>query len=135
MRVMRGRPPIVQKCMTRLPVEAERCETVADALRVMELHEIRHIPVMSGSHLKGLVSDHDILQAQARHGDRADDIVLEEICQQDVLSVGPMTSIDAVARAMLDRKVGSAVVVDGGYVVGIFTTTDAQRALQDLGNL
>ena len=135
MRLMRGRPPIVQKCMTRLPVEAENCETVADALRVMESHGIRHIPVMSGAHLSGLVSDHDILQAQLTYGDRANDMVLEDICQKDVLSVGPMTSINDVARAMLARKVGSAVVVDGGYVVGIFTTTDALRVLQNLSNI
>ena len=43
--------------------------------------------------------------------------------------VRPDTLVDEVARQMLSRKVGSAVVIDGGFVVGIFTTTDALRVL------
>ena len=37
--------------------------------------------------------------------------------------------IDEVAEQMLDRRVGSALVMDGGFVVGIFTATDALRFL------
>ena len=129
---MRGKPPIVRDCMTHLPVEGERCETVADAARLMESHHIRHLPVMSGSHLQGIVSQRDILTARLRYGDAAKAMVLEEICSKDVLKVGPLTPVNEVAGQMLDRKIGSAVVVDGGYVVGLFTSTDALRTLRTL---
>ncbi len=126
---MRHKAPIVRRYMTRLPVEVERCETVAEAIHAMETHGIRHVPVMSGSHLQGLVSQRDILQARISHGDAADAMPLQDICQQDVLTVSPTSKINEACRQMLERKVGSAVVVDGGFVVGIFTTTDALRAL------
>lgn len=129
---MRGKPPIVRDCMTHLPVEGERCQTVADAMKLMESHHIRHLPVMNGSHLQGIVSRGDILSLRLRHGDAADAMMLEEVCTTDVLKVGPLTPVNEVASKMLDRRLGSAVVVDGGYVVGVFTSTDGLRCLQTL---
>ena len=129
---VRRKAPIVRQFMTRIPIELETCEKVGEAIAVMASHAIRHIPVMSGSHLKGVISQSDILQAQVEYDDALDDMALEEICQRDVLSVSPVTPIDQVAKQMLERKTGSAIVVDGDFVVGIFTTTDALRALSDI---
>ena len=53
--------PIVQKRMTRLPLEIEQINNVANARRLMGLFGIRHVPVMGGLHLKGVVSDRDIM--------------------------------------------------------------------------
>ncbi len=124
--------PIVQQHMTRLPLEIERIDNVANAKRLMALFGIRHVPVMSGLHLLGVVSQRDILNATVRRGRNIDDLPIGEICQKDVLQVSPLMPIDEVARHMLDRKVGSAVVVDGEYVVGIFTSTDALKAIVGL---
>ena len=129
---MRGKAPAVREYMTHLPADVERCQTVADAMALMETHEIRHIPVMSGPHLKGIVSQRDILAARVRFADRLSDMSIEEICQQDVLTVSPLAGVDEVAEQMLGHGAGSAVVVDGGFVVGIFTTTDALRVLSEL---
>ena len=129
---MRGKLPIVQQYMTRIPMEVEQCQTVDEAIQLMRAHGIRHVPVMNGSHLKGIVSDRDLLQIRLndKHSGKH---LLNDICQQDVLSVSPIAQVEEVAGLMLKRKVGSAVVVDGGFVVGIFTTTDALRVLSDLG--
>ena len=128
---MRNKPPIVREYMTRLPVEAERCRTVREAIALMESHDIRHIPIMNGSHLVGIVTERDVMQARIEQGGRVGTVELADICQRDVLSVSPVTPIDEVVRRMLGRNAGSAVVVDGGFVVGIFTTTDALRLLRD----
>jgi CBS domain-containing protein len=118
--------------MTHLPAEIERCETVAEAIALMEKHQIRHIPVMSGAQLKGIVSQRDILTARVRYGDQLGKMSVENVCQLEVLTVSPVTAVNEVAEHMLDRGAGSAVVVDGGFVVGIFTTTDALRVLSQL---
>lgn len=128
---MRRHAPEVREYMTRLPVEAERCETVEDAIAMMEAHEIHHVPVMSGSRLKGIISQRDLLQAKSQQGDRFLKTPLEQICKSDVLTVGPVVPIDEVARLLLERHVGSAVVVDSGFVVGIFTTSDLLRFVSD----
>ena len=124
--------PIVQSVMTRLPLEIEQIDNVANAKRMMELFQIRHVPVMKGLHLKGIVSHRDILNAMIRHGSDIDDLPIDQICQHDVLKVSPVTPVDEVVQKMLDRNVGSAVVVDGEYVVGIFTSTDALKTLGGL---
>ncbi len=129
---MRGKAPAVREYMTHLPAEIERCETVAEAIALMEKHQIRHVPVMSGAHLKGIVSQRDILTARLRYGGQLEKMPVEEICQPEVLTVGPVAAVNDVAQQMLDRGAGSAVVVDGGFVVGIFTTTDALRVLSQL---
>ena len=121
--------PIVQKHMTRLPLEIEQIDTVANAKSLMELFGIRHVPVMNGLHLKGVVSQSDILLAEIRMGKQVDDLHIDDVCEHDVLTVGPLTPVDEVAKKMLEAKVGSAVIVDGEYVVGIFTATDALKTL------
>ena len=129
---MTRKSPPVRDYMTHLPVECEACETIADAMEVMRSHDIRHMPVMGGTHLKGILSQRDILEERIRHGAALDGMPLEAFCRNDVLSVTPLTPLNEVAEQMLSRRCGSAVVVDAGYVVGIFTATDALRVLSGL---
>ncbi|MCA9119449.1 MAG: CBS domain-containing protein [Planctomycetaceae bacterium] len=129
---MRKKPPLVRDCMTHLPIEAERCETVADATRLMRANGVHHLPIMNGSRLTGILSERDILTARVRWGDAADTKPLEEICQHDVRIASPTTPIDEIITDMLAGQIGCIVIVDGGFVVGMFTTTDALRLLADL---
>ena len=115
--------------MTRLPVEMESIENVSNAKRLMELFGIRHVPVMRGSGIFGIVSQRDLLNAEMKAGHNIDDQSIDDICQKDVLAVPPMMPVDEVAQKMLDRRVGSAVVKDGGFVVGIYTSSDAFKTL------
>lgn len=129
---MRRKAPPVREFMTHLPVELERCETVEDAVALMDAHSIHHLPIMSGSHLRGMVSQRDILAARLRYRDRLETMPIEAIGQTDVLTVSPLDRVDEVARQMLARQTDGVVVVDGGFVVGIFTSTDALRAVCQL---
>ncbi len=129
---MKRKAPPVRHFMTHLPVEVERCETVDEAISLMESHHIHHVPVMSGSHLKGIVSERDVFSARTRYADQLEGMTIEDICESEVLTVGPLDPVDCVAQQMLSRQMDSAVVVDGGFVVGIFTATDALRALCQL---
>ena len=67
---MRGTPPAVREWMTRVPMDAEQCETVGEAMRLMQAYGIRHMPVMCGMSLQGLVSQRDILKARCEYGDK-----------------------------------------------------------------
>ncbi|NNE00118.1 MAG: CBS domain-containing protein [Pirellulaceae bacterium] len=129
---MKKHAPHVRDYMTHLPVEAERCETANDGIEIMRRHSIRHIPVMNGSHLVGIVSQRDLLEARVRLGDDFASTSLDQICTTDVLTVSPVDPIDDVARKMLARDAHSAVVVDRGFVVGIFTTSDALRFIANV---
>lgn len=57
---------------------------------------------------------------------------VEHVMTRKPYTVRRETPIHEAARVMAQRKLGSAVVVDGKKVVGILTTTDALAALVDL---
>jgi acetoin utilization protein AcuB len=97
----------------------------------MKARHIRHIPVMDGPEIFGILSLQDVHDAWLRHGVRANTKAVGEVCTRNVLTVTPVARIADVARSMVDRNVTSALVVDDGLLVGIFTSVDALRVLAD----
>ncbi len=117
--------------MSHLPEEIDRREPLATAIERMRQHTIRHLPVMDGPHVFGILSRSDVHGATQRHGAHAGARTVGDVCTRDPLMVAPFTPIVTVARQMLDRAVSSALVVDEGVLVGIFTSVDALRVLAD----
>jgi CBS domain-containing protein len=53
---------------------------------------------------------------------------LSEIMSTKVFSAPPQTPVSEAARSMVEGRFGSAVVLDGAWLVGIFTERDVLRA-------
>jgi len=119
-------------CMSRLPSEVDRREPLDAAIRTLREHGCHHVPVMDGPHLVGIVSRQDLHEALLKHGDGVAKLSVGDVATPDPLTVGPTTPIVEVARAMVDRGVGSALVTDGGVLVGIFTSNDAVKLIAEL---
>ena len=124
---MKRHAPDVRHFMTRLPVEAEHCETAQQAWNLMEEHHVHHLPVMNGSHLRGVVSRETLLEAQITNRSHFADCPVEQLCVPHPLVVEPVAPIDEVVREMQTHAVDCALVMDGGFVVGVFTSTDVLR--------
>ena len=119
----------VQKHMTLSPQVVSSRHTLAQAHQLMRERNIRHLPVVDDGRLVGVVSQRDLYLLQTLNGlDPATETV-KEAMSQEPFAVRPDAPLDEVALAMAERKYGSAVVVDQGVVVGLFTTVDALRAL------
>lgn len=103
-------------------------ETVSSAKSLMKEYGVRHLPVTTDGKLVGIVSDRDLAEAQAL---RARDAWVEEAMTAKPLTTGPGALLNVVARHMVKRKCGSAIVIDKDRIVGVFTTTDAMEALAD----
>jgi acetoin utilization protein AcuB len=97
----------------------------------MEDYGVRHLPVMDHGELVGMLSDRDMNLVQSLAPVPPDTITVEDAMTAEPYAVAPETLLQEVARRMADRRIGSAVVVDHGAVVGVFTTTDALNALAD----
>lgn len=128
---MKGIPP-VQKYMTTTPFAINANSTVEEALRVMGKHGVRHLPVVLGEGAFGIVSDRDLKYASALAGFNARTDTVQGICEEKPYVTTPAALVSDVSRELADRRVGSALILDNGHLVGIFTTTDACRALGDL---
>ncbi|HTR50425.1 MAG TPA: CBS domain-containing protein [Kofleriaceae bacterium] len=118
-------PPIA-RYMTSQPWTVQPGDSVAAARDKMREHAIRHLPVIDDGELVGIVSDRDLRLLWHGLGLRVRDVMTEQ-----VLVIRPDAPIDEVAEAMSERKCGSAVIVEDGKVLGIFTSVDACRALAD----
>ena len=129
---MKHRELTISERMTRTPhlIGAEQSMTVAHEM--MRSNGIRHLPVLHGGKLVGLVSQHDLYLIESLRDVNPDEVRVEEAMTQDVYTVTPKTPLKEVVSEMAERKLGSAVVVDGSKIVGVFTTIDALDTLAGL---
>ena len=118
--------------MTPHPRVVSSGHTLAQARQLMRERGIRHLPVVDQGRLVGIVSQRDLYLLETLKGIDPASETVREAMRQDPFTVSPDASLGEVARAMADRRYGSAVVVDRGVVVGLFTTVDALRALAGL---
>jgi acetoin utilization protein AcuB len=104
--------------------------TVERATAMMRQHQVRHLPVLRGGELLGVVSQRDLLLLTSLPGVVPSEVKVEEALAQEGYVVAPDAPLHLVAREMADRRLGSALVVDSHHkLVGLFTTTDALHAL------
>jgi acetoin utilization protein AcuB len=102
---------------------------LADAHRMMNDNNIRHLPVLEGGRLVGMLSQRDLHLIETLKDVDPKEVRVEEAMSQDCYTVAPEAPLAEVAREMAQHKYGSAVILRGAEVLGIFTTTDALRAL------
>jgi acetoin utilization protein AcuB len=110
-------------------------QTLAEARERMQHHDVRHLPVLHGGHLVGVVSTRDIALVEALPGVDITRVTVDEAMAEEPWTVTPDTTLAQVASVMAARKLGTAIVVDrhdADRVIGVFTTTDALRALAAL---
>ena len=129
-----GTPPThaVSAFMTPSPHSIGREQPLETAHAMMRKHGIRHLPVLEGGKLAGMLSAHDLYFVEAEGGVDARAVKVEEAMSPDTYCVAPTTPVEEVAVDMAERKYGCAVVMDGTRVAGVLTTTDALRALAGL---
>lgn len=124
----------VRDWMSPDPTTLTTSASVREARELMAYYGVRHLPVVQGDHLAGIVSDRDV---------RIDDDVLRRAVETastqldggvgQVMSspahvIDPDESVEAAARSMLSWRVSALPVVADGNVVGIITTTDCLLA-------
>ncbi len=122
----------VGRYMTGMPHLIQRHESLLAAHRAMREHRIRHLPVLHGRRLVGIVSDRDLHLVETLRDVDPRVVRVDEAMTPEPFTVGPGASLLRVARSMARGKYGSAIVMERGRVVGIFTTTDALDALAGL---
>jgi acetoin utilization protein AcuB len=123
--------PTVADYMTPGPHTIAASDSVARAKELMQEYGIRHLPVVGGDRLVGILSDRDVTFLQGLGRVHLDAVAVEIAMTRKPYAVRPDASLNQVARIMAERKCGSVVVMERGVIVGVLTTTDALVALAD----
>ncbi len=124
--------PTIQKYMTTAPHSIGKDQTLAAAEKLMSKHGIRHLPVLDGGKLVGIISDRDVKFLETFKDVDATKVTLDSMYVEKVFTVEPDALLDDVCDVMAEHKYGSAVVISNDKLVGIFTWVDALRAMSDL---
>jgi acetoin utilization protein AcuB len=107
-------------------------QSLVTAHELMRRHRIRHLPVLHGGKLVGIVTERDLQVVEGLPGVDPARVTVEQAMTPTPYTITPDTSLEWVVLEMAEHKYGSTVVVEDGRVVGVFTTVDALRALEDL---
>jgi acetoin utilization protein AcuB len=124
--------PRIKKYMTTDVQTIGDEQPMSVAHRLMREQGIRHLPVLHQGKLVGVVTDRDLRLVETLKDVDPSQVPVSEAMTPDVYTVDPDAGLDEVVSSMASAKYGSAVVVDHGHVVGIFTTVDACNAFAGL---
>lgn len=127
------KPTTVADVMTVCPHTIGSDQKLAKAHQIMRELGIRHLPVLRGGKLVGVLSQRDLYFLESLAGVDVDIDQVADAMTPDVFTTLPDEPLRNVAREMANKKYGCAVVMDeDGRVLGIFTVTDALRHLADV---
>lgn len=129
-------PPLrvpVEEFTTPDPITATEDMTIDELRRLMEEHGIRHLPVVRGDTVVGVISDRDVRLTLGLPMAEKIQVRAADLMATEPLAMSAATPLDEVAYAMSEQKVGSVLINDEeGKFLGIFTATDALNALIEI---
>ncbi|MFQ5895226.1 MAG: CBS domain-containing protein, partial [Nitrospinota bacterium] len=114
-------------------------ETLGLVEEIMRLAEIRHVPVVKGGELVGIVSQRDLLRAMLSSAVNPtleeqksflESVDIQKAMTTEVVTIGADAPVREAARLMLERRIGCLPVLgEKGELVGLLTEADILRYL------
>jgi len=103
-------------------------QNLSEAAKRMREHSCRHLPVLDGGIVRGILSDRDIDLVAGLPGASVSDVTVADAMVTDPYAVDGRTPLAQAMREMANHKYGAALVMEDRRVVGIFTTVNALAA-------
>jgi acetoin utilization protein AcuB len=123
------------------PITVGPQDSFRHAMNLIRQRGIRHLPVVEGGRLVGIVTDRDVRQASPSAATSLEvhelhylleKIKIRDIMTSEVVTAMPEMPIEAAARLMLTHRIGSLPVLRGMALVGIITETDILSAFVEV---
>jgi acetoin utilization protein AcuB len=131
---------LVRKKMKKDLITITKDEKMTTAKKILQEKGIRHVPVVDGKKLVGLVTNMDIRKAEASPATSLeirelhyllDKLKVSEIMTRNVITIAPDISVEEATTLMHDNKIGCLPVVEDGNLVGMITENDVMEILID----
>jgi acetoin utilization protein AcuB len=121
----------IRSLMASAPITITVRHSVQDALELMKLNAIRHLPVVDDeNHLQGLVTLADLKQAFIPS--ILGDFTLADMMIRNPVTVSADDDIEFAAQLIYKHKIGGLPVTKGRKLLGIITESDILRAFIDM---
>jgi len=134
---MKKRVP-VSTIMTQNVVKLNLSDDLTKAEMLFKKHKIRHIPVVNGNKILGMLSYTDLLRISFVDAVDDDEVVdatvynmftVEQVMAKKLVSISPDTTIKEAAEILSKKEFHALPVCEGDLLVGIVTTTDLIKYL------
>ncbi len=130
---------LVSTIMSKNVITLQCTDDLEAAEHLFKSHKIRHIPVVCGDQITGMVSYTDLLRisfADAIGDDEMsiDSVVynmftIEQVMVKNLVSMPSTSTIKEVAELLSKKEFHAIPIVDNKKLVGIVTTTDLIKFL------
>ncbi len=131
----------VSAIMTKHVIKLNVNDDLTKAESLFKKHHIRHIPVVNGNIILGMLSYTDLLRISfadaVDEDEKSVDVTVynmfsvEQVMARNLVKVSPDTSIKEVAEILSKKEFHALPVVEDELLVGIVTTTDLIKYLID----
>lgn len=115
----------IRQLLRRAPVTAREDDDLSLVVQIMRWAEIRHLPVVRGDELLGVVSERDVLR---RLADVGSDVGSREkagaVMTSPAITIGPDDGVGDAIELVVSRRIGCLPVVERNTLVGIVTRSD-----------
>lgn len=119
----------LREIMNRYPLTLQKTDDLALARQMMAWAGVRHLPIMDGDRLVGLLSERDILALLARDDlDIGFNPEVSIAMRQNIQTASPVDSVTEAAARMADAKIGCLPITERGALVGLVTIVDVLNA-------
>ena len=124
---------LVQEYMTTEVTSLQESDTLLDAAMVFVRSSFRHIPVLQGRKVVGIITERDVKQfapsllsstTAEEYNTIMETTPISRVMTKNPVTLRPDQPIFEAARFLHERRVGCMPVVENGELVGIVTTTD-----------
>lgn len=124
--------------MTKNVATVQVSDDLHDVIDLVKKNHIRHVPVLEGHDVVGIISSTDInrltFSSLFENQEGADEAILEMLSISQVMTQKPRTveaslSIRDVAEILASEEYHALPVIENGQLVGIVTTTDVIKYL------
>jgi acetoin utilization protein AcuB len=114
---------------------------LSDAITLMKEKAIKHLPVVKGGKLRGILSDRDIKEYSPSKATTLDiyelhyilaNTRIKELMRTKVITTTADTPVEEAAMVMLDKDIGALPVIEGGSLCGIISDKDIFHSLVDI---
>ena len=128
----------LSEIMSPTLITVETRASLRQAQRLLDQYKIRHLFVMDGKRLVGIVTDRDLRRAAPsskspltthEREEFMDELKVAEVMSRKLITASPTTTVREAAKVMVHEKIGCLPVVDGHTLVGIVTQTDLLEIL------
>lgn len=116
----------VSEIMNQDPITISPETRVGEALKLMQQHQIRHLPVVQNNFMVGWISARTLREVLL--ASMLEVITVGDVMVEAPISVTPETSVEEAARLVHEHRIGGMPVLEEEKLVGVLTVHDLLSA-------